>query len=408
MTERKTYTITRLGMRGDGIADGPDGPLYLPGTLPGELVSVGGGEPARIEHPSPQRRHGYLCPHAPGCGGCAQQHLSEDFYRQWKATLVGEALKAHGIAADVRPMLSAPAGSRRRAVLTARRDGQRIELGFHRGQSHDIEPLEACAVLAPAIVSALPGLRAMALIALTSKSEARLSVVATPHGLDVDIAGARREISADQRTAMVQTATGHRIARLSLDGTPMLTRARPALVMAGVEVIPPPGAFLQAAVEAEGAMTAIAVEAAGKAKRVADLFSGLGTFSFALARRARVLAIDTDRALVDALAAAARGAAGLKPIETKVRDLMRDPLSPRELEGFDAVLFDPPRSGARAQAEALAGSKVRTVVAVSCNPATLARDLEILLAGGYRIEAVTPIDQFLYTAHIEAIAVLRR
>ena len=408
MTERKTYTVDRLGIRGDGIADGPDGPLYLPGALPGERVSVGGGEPAGIEHASPQRRHGYLCPHAPDCGGCALQHFSDDLYRQWKATLVGEALKGHGIAADVRPMLSAPAGSRRRAVLTARRDGQLIELGFHRGQSHDIEPLEACAVLAPAIVSALPGLRALALIALTSKSEARIGVVATPHGLDVDIAGARRAISADQRTAMVQTASSHRIARLSLDGTPMLTLARPALLMAGVEVIPPPGAFLQAAAEAEVAMTAIAVEAAGKAKRVADLFSGLGTFSFALARRARVLAIDTDRALIEALAAAARGAAGLKPIETKVRDLMRDPLSPRELDGFDAVLFDPPRSGAKAQAQALAGSKVKTVVAVSCNPATLARDLEILLAGGYRIEAVTPIDQFLFTAHIEAVAVLRR
>ena len=252
------------------------------------------------------------------------------------------------------------------------------------------------------------GIRALAGLLLTRKSQARVTVIDTPHGLDIDFAGARRDLGADARAAVVLTADSHRIARLSLDGVPMLTRATPTLKISGADVVPPPAAFVQAAVEAETAMAAIAVAATGKSKRVADLFSGLGTFTFALARTAHVLAIDSDRRLITALNDAARKATGLKPIETKVRDLFQDPLSPRELDGLDAIVFDPPRAGAKAQADALAKSKVKTVVAVSCNPATLARDLGILIGGGYRLQAVTPIDQFLFTPHLEVVAVLRR
>ena len=209
-------------------------------------------------------------------------------------------------------------------------------------------------------------------------------------------------------TAVVETANQHRIARLSVDGVPMLTRATPALTMAGIQVVPPPSAFVQVAAEAETVMAALAVEAAGKAKRAVDLFAGLGTFTFALAAKARVLAIDSDRSLITALGDATRKASGLKPVETKVRDLFQDPLSARELDGVDMVVFDPPRAGAKAQAEALSKSKVKTIVAVSCNPATLARDLVILIDGGYRLKSVTPVDQFLFTPHLEAVAVLQR
>ena len=227
-------------------------------------------------------------------------------------------------------------------------------------------------------------------------------------GLVISLVMANTARRTDVRTDVVAAANQHRFARLSVDGAPMLTRTTPSLVIAGVQVVPPPGAFVQAAAEAEVAIAAIAMGAVGKAKRVADLFSGLGTFSFALAAKSRVLAIDNDRELITALEDAVRMATGLKPIEAKVRDLFHDPLSPRELDAIDAVVFDPPRAGAKAQAGALAKSKVRTVVAVSCNPATLARDLAILIDGGYRLESVTPIDQFLFTPHLEAVAVLRR
>ena len=188
----------------------------------------------------------------------------------------------------------------------------------------------------------------------------------------------------------------------------MLERASPSLRLGDAEVVPPPGAFVQAVAEAEAAMAALVAAAAAKAKRVADLFCGVGTFTFPLARTARVLAIDGDKGAIAALSAAARRVQGLKPIETKVRDLLQTPLSAKELDGLDAVIFDPPRAGAAAQAEQLARSKVPVVVAVSCNPATLARDARILVDGGYRLRAVTPIDQFLFSAHVEAVAVFER
>jgi 23S rRNA (uracil1939-C5)-methyltransferase len=200
----------------------------------------------------------------------------------------------------------------------------------------------------------------------------------------------------------------HGIARFMLNGDLIALRAKPALTFAGVSVALPPKAFVQAAPEAEAMMTNLVVAAAGKAKNVADLFCGIGTFTLPLARKARVLAVDGDRAAVAALKEAARHAQGTKVIEAKVRDLSREPLSRMELHPFDAVLFDPPRAGAKAQAEALAGSKVPVVIAVSCNPATLARDARILVDGGYRIERVSPIDQFVFSAQVEAIAVLRR
>jgi 23S rRNA (uracil1939-C5)-methyltransferase len=174
-----------------------------------------------------------------------------------------------------------------------------------------------------------------------------------------------------------------------------------------VDVNPPPGAFVQAVGVAEAEMVRLVLAATTKAKRVADLFCGFGTFTFPLARRARVLAVDHEEVSIAALASAARRAQGLKPIETKVRDLVNMPLSAKELEGFDAVVFDPARPGAEEQAEELARSKVRTVVAVSCNPGTLARDVRALIDGGYTLERVTPIDQFLFSHHVEAVAVLR-
>jgi 23S rRNA (uracil1939-C5)-methyltransferase len=188
----------------------------------------------------------------------------------------------------------------------------------------------------------------------------------------------------------------------------VIERVRPSLKMGEVDVAVPPGAFVQAVRESEGIMRALVLGASGRPKRVADLFCGIGTFAFALAGRARVLALDSDEPAIAALATAARHAQGLRPIEAKVRDLFREPLSPRELDPFEAVVFDPPRAGAQAQAQALAQSKVETVIAVSCDPGTLARDARILTDGGYAIADVTPIDQFVFSAHVEAVAVLRR
>ena len=165
----------------------------------------------------------------------------------------------------------------------------------------------------------------------------------------------------------------------------------------------PPGAFLQATAEGEAALAKLVLEHVGEAKRVADLFCGIGTFALRLAERARVSAADSEAAAVKALQQAAAKTGGLKPVEAATRDLFRRPFMAAELKGFDAVVFDPPRQGAEAQARELVKSAVPLVVAVSCDATTFARDARILVDGGYKLVGVTPVDQFRYSFHVEMV-----
>ena len=410
-TSPQELDIARLGAQGDGIAETADGPRYIPFALPGERVRGGGPGssqvlPELLSAASPERRQP-TCRHFATCGGCVAQHMSEPLYDAWKRGIVVEALRQRGLDVEVGPLRRVAPGSRRRTVLTARQESGGIILGYHRRRSHELFAVEECPVLQPAIVSRLAGLRAIA-DQLARRDEVRLTVLLTPVGLDVTADGTGTRLGAKIAAELARLAADHGIVRICVDGETIVERARPALAMGGASVEPPPGAFVQAVAEAESEMIRLVVAAAAKAKRVADLFCGIGTFTFPLARRARVLAVDSEEEAVAALGAAARHAQGLKPIETKVRDLFRIPLSPKELEGFDAVVLDPARSGAEAQARQLARSTVPVAICVSCNPGTLARDARILIDGGYALESVTPIDQFLYSHHVEAVAVLRR
>jgi 23S rRNA (uracil1939-C5)-methyltransferase len=410
MVEPGTVEIVRLGAQGDGVAETPHGPVHVPLALPGERVRLAdGGLDVIVGPPSPERRASPLCPHVPRCGGCSVQHMGDRLYAEWKHGLLAAALAQRGIAAEVAPMVSVPPRSRRRATLSARRKGSAVVLGYHGPRQHRIEDIVDCAVLAPVITGALPGLRSLLALLLAPKGEARLTLLATPAGLDVAVSGGlRTQTGPEVRRDALQAAQSLPIARLSMDGEPWLARTSPVVALGGVEVLPPPGSFLQAVAEAEAAIAHLVLGGIGTAKRIADLFCGLGTLTFPLARQASVLALDSDTASIEALAAAARRAQRLKPIEARVRNLATTPLAPRELAAFDAVVLDPPFAGAKAQVEALARSKVARVVAVSCNPATFARDVRILLDGGYRLGVVTPIDQFLWSAHVELVAVLRR
>jgi 23S rRNA (uracil1939-C5)-methyltransferase len=412
--EREALEIEALGAQGDGIAETEAGTRYVPFALPGERVEVEADGALRlVSAPSPDRATA-PCRHFGVCGGCAAQHMSARLYAEWKRDTVVTALRRRGLEPDLAPLQRVAPGTRRRAVLTARPTGRhgggRIALGYHRRRSLELVDIEECPVLLPGIVGKLPALRAIA--AALPAREVRLTVLATPAGLD--IAGeteGRRPGQPPPRSAIAglgQIATEHGLARLSLDGETVIERARPVLRMGEVDVAVPPAAFVQAVQPSEEAMRELVLAALGRPKRVVDLFCGVGTFTFALARRARVLALDSNEDAVAALSTAARHARGLKPIEVKVRDLFREPLSARELEPFDTVVLDPPRAGASRQAQELARSNVGTVIAVSCDPGTLARDAQILAEGGYSVESVTPIDQFVYSAHVEVVAVLRR
>ncbi|HET7210479.1 MAG TPA: hypothetical protein VFI85_01905 [Methyloceanibacter sp.] len=406
--------IAHLGARGDGVAEAADGPIYVPFALPGERVRIA-VEPGEdradllaVLKPSPDRIEP-VCPHFGVCGGCALQHLEQGAYLEWKRAKVVEALRSRGLDTEVEKVRPVPLGSRRRASLALGRGKDGTRLGYRRARSHqliDIIDINVCPVLSPRIVSRLGRLKAALGPLLGRKREARVGVTETLSGLDLVLEGVSPAPVALGAFAGQAPSLG--VARLTIDGESIGPVAAPEIELAGVSVQPPPGAFLQASGEAEAIMTVLVQQGVGNARRIADLFAGLGTFTFALASRATVDAFEQDEAALHALAEAWRKTPGLKPVKTFARDLFRAPLGVKELEPYDAVVFDPPRAGAAAQAMMLAKSEVPRLVAVSCDAGTLARDLRILVDGGYRIARVVPLDQFLFSPHVEVVAHLDR
>lgn len=410
MAER--LTITKIGHRGDGVAEMPDGTVYVPYTLPGEIVAVepalGQSERRRlidVETASPDRVEP-ISPYFGICGGCALQHWALPKQQDWKRQRVIEALAAVGIETVVNATLDAHGEGRRRIVLHARQQNGLLKVGFAAARSHDIVPIDRCPILAPSLTGAIGAARAIA-EATAGARPLDIQVTASDTGLDVDVRGSG-PLNAAAMTAMAKVAETYRLARVTRHGETVAQRAQPALTIGGIELALPPGAFLQATAAGEETIAALVLDCVGKAKNVADLFCGVGPFALRLAQRARVTAADYDPAVVDALKRAVAGTKGLKPVTAEARDLFRRPLVPLELKGLDAVVFDPPRQGAQAQARELAASKVPVVVAVSCDVETFARDAGILVEGGFTIETVTPVDQFRYSPHVEIVARLRR
>ncbi len=413
-------TIDRLGGQGDGIAMVEDRTVYVAYGVPGDRVRVRLGKPRgqgltaeilAVEQAGPARREP-PCAHFGRCGGCALQHVEDGLYAEWKRGRVVEALRQQGLAeAPVGPLVRTPAGSRRRITLAARVGKGGAVLGFHAHESHDIVDLRECHVMQPALAALIAPLRAMLGRELRAGTKAEVTATATGTGIDL-LVRADHQPSRDSRVALAAFAGAQKLARFSWQAgkdepEPIVQHRTPQVLFGGVVADPPPGAFLQASAEAEQAMTDLVVAAAGGAKRIADLYAGCGTFTFPLAKTAKVHAVEGDKDSLAALSAAARRVS-LGRITTERRDLARNPLQPDELKPFDCVVFDPPRAGARAQAEMLAKSRVPTIVAVSCDPGSLARDARILVDGGYRLESETPIDQFVWSAHVEMVAVFRR
>jgi len=404
-------TIARLGAQGDGVADSGSGPVFVPFALPGERVNVAlvgkRADLVSVLDPSPLRV-APACLHFTSCGGCAMQHFEEGAYRDWKRGLLVEALRAKGIGIEVDPLVSSPPHSRRRAALTAKRTEGGILLGFNAALSHRVVDIEECPVMEPELVAALPLLRQLARLVARTSDAFRLTVTRTASGLDVAAQGSGR-LEGKARQAAIEFSIARGIARLTLDGEIVIEPKKPAIMVGDVSVSPPPGAFLQAVAEAESAMAGLVAGHLGKAKRVADLFAGIGTFALRLARQSEVHAVEGDAAALAALDRAFRFGQGLKKVTVEKRDLFVRPLTYKELDAsFDGLVFDPPRAGAEAQAMQIARSQVRLVAAVSCNPLTLARDLSILIAGGYELKRVVPVDQFLWSPHLEAVALLEK
>ncbi|PWL19128.1 RNA methyltransferase [Falsochrobactrum shanghaiense] len=401
-------TIRAMGAGGDGVANLPDGQIYVPFTLPGEVVNVAREKNRAtlmaLLQASPERQEP-ACQHFESCGGCALQHWQDEPYRAWKRDLVVQALKGRGIDVEIAPLVACNPRSRRRAVFAARKTERGLLLGFNRHLSHEIIDIAECPVTTDEITARLDDLREVASLLAPGSKPFRLAVTLTESGLDLAASDCGR-LTDDQRQALTALVMKKGFARLSHEGEIIVEPKKPLIHFGKVPVPVPPGCFLQATSEAEEAMVALVLAHTGKARRVADLFCGVGTFALRMAEKSAVHAIENDAPALAALDRGIRHVQGLKPVSVERRDLFRRPLLPRELTPYNAVVFDPPRAGAEEQAIELARSKVEKVVAVSCNPVTLARDLSILVKGGYRITRVTPIDQFLWSSHVETVATL--
>ncbi len=419
--------IEGLGARGDGFARVDERLVFVPSTLTGDRVRVRlTGEragdykaevlelledgPGRVEPP---------CPHFGTCGGCGLQHLSDAAYGAWKQGLVSQALAQRGLHdIPVMPLVRIAPGTRRRATLAATREGKKILLGFHGRESHRVVNLETCLVLTPGLTALLPALRVALAPLLAAREVAALTLCETETGIDLLIVTETAPNLA-AREALAALAETQDLARLSWaarpragaapEPEPVVLRRTPLLHFAGVPVAPPPGGFLQPTAAGEAALVdrVLAYLPEGAAT-VAELYAGCGTFTFALAGRARVHAVERDETALAALWTAARQADLAGKITVTAQDLTRMPVLAEDLDGGDCVIFDPPRAGAREQAAEIARSSVPAAVAVSCNPKTFARDARTLIDGGFALVEVTPVDQFPWTGHLELVAKFRR
>jgi 23S rRNA (uracil1939-C5)-methyltransferase len=406
-------TIARLGHRGDGIADTTSGPVFVPYVLPDETVTVDAvpGHPdrrhlLRVEKPS-HERVAPICKHFGVCGGCAMQHWSLAEYHQWKRSLVVEALAQAGLIAPVdEQLIDAHGQGRRRATLHARRGvHDLLEVGFTAPRAHHIVAIDRCPILAPGLDGAIAAAWAVAEVLKPGNKPLDIQATATGTGMDIDVRGSG-PLTPARTTALARVADQHKLARLTRHGELVAQQGQPTLQIGRASVPLPPGAFLQATEQGELALAKLVLEHASAARRIADLFCGIGTFALRLAETARVSAADSDAGAIKALQGA-RGD-GLKPVEASARDLFRRPFMAAELKNFDAVVFDPPRQGAEAQSRELAKSAVPTVIAVSCDAATFGRDACILVDGGYRLARVSAVDQFRYSFHVEIVGKFER
>jgi len=402
MTEQ-TWRIERLGHRGDGIAAGP---VYVAGALPGELVT---GRPegerlrdVRIVSPVAERV-APPCGHAGACGGCALQHARDDFVGGWKMDVVRRALADRGLAAPIAGLSVSPPSSRRRAVLHGRRTRKGALVGLMRRGTDALVAVPGCRVLRPGLLALVPALEDLTRAGASRSGVLDIALTETRGGIDVAVRGGK-PLDRDLALALAGWAAAAGVARLSWDGETVVTLAPPVVDFAGIAVVPPPGAFLQATAEGEAALRRAAVRAVGPAPRLADLFAGCGTFALPLAAGAAVHAVEGDAAMLAALDDGWRGGSGMKRVTTEARDLFRRPLEPEELARFDAVVLDPPRSGAEAQCRRLASGGVPVIAMLSCNPASFARDAAILAQGGYAIDWIEIVDQFRWSPHIELAA----
>ena len=404
MTE---HIIRRLGHHGDGIADGP---LFVPMTLPGEVVTgeIAGQalQDVRIITPSAERV-APPCRHFKSCGGCSLQHASDGLVAEWKVGIVRAALDAHGLETEFKPILTSPPKSRRRATFAARRTKKGAMAGFFARGSDVVIEIPDCQLLHPDLMAGLGVAEQIALVGSSRKATLAVTVTQSQNGLDVAVAQGK-PLDGPLRQVLAELCDRMKLARLSWEDEVVAMRKPPVQQFGLATVLPPPGAFLQATEHGEASLLAAVREAVGNAVHIADLFAGVGTFALPLSKTAHVHAVESEALMVRALDQGWRMTKGLKPLTAETRDLYRRPLLPDELNKQDAIVLDPPRAGAERQIAEICKAAVRKIAYVSCNPVSFARDAQTLCDAGYRLDWVQVVDQFRWSAHVELVASFTR
>lgn len=404
MTE---YSIKRLGIFGDGIAEGP---VFVPMTLPGEVVTgtLNGTTLVDVKIITPSDdRVAPPCKHFKSCGGCQLQHASDSVVEAFKTDITAQALAAQGIKTEIRPIVTSPAQSRRRATFAARRTKKGAMSGFHGRASDTVIEIPDCKLVEPELLAARDIAEALAELGGSRKATLAVTVTTSRVGLDVQVSGGK-PIDGPLRITLAALCDNRGFARLTWDDEVIAQRAPPVQRFGVADVCPPPGAFMQATAHGEAHLLAAVQEAVGDAKRVIDLFAGCGTFTLPLAKNAEVFAVEGDKQMMAAMDKGWRMAQGLKTVTHVARDLYRRPLLPDEFKKYDAVVMDPPRNGAEAQTAELIRSEIKRVAYVSCNPVTFARDVARMIEGGFTLDWVQPVDQFRWSSHVELAAQLSR
>jgi 23S rRNA (uracil1939-C5)-methyltransferase len=388
-------TIEHLNWRGEGVGEGK----IFRNVLAGEKIDSATGQVLQ----SSAERIEPFCKYYVRCGGCQLQHWQQAPYQDWKKNLIVAALEKRGIKFPVAEIIDAHGSGRRRVSLHVRRKEGTVVAGFMAARSHDLIDIEQCPILVPALQNSTDIARKLG----SRLGDCDVSLTAADNGLDASIK-AERKIADEQMPRLAALVAELNLARLTINGNMVANRAMPVVSIGKALVQVPSGSFLQATKAGEETLANLVLDSLGKARSVADLFCGIGPFALRIAEKAKVTAIDSDKPAIVSLAQAVRLTTGIRPLKAEVRDLMREPLVANELKEFDAVVFDPPRAGAEAQAKQLAKSNVKTIVAVSCDPASFARDAQILTGGGYKMKSLTAVDQFKWTSHVEIVAAFSR
>ena len=402
-------TIERLGHLGDGVAQGPNGPIFVSGVLPGEVVEgeLSGDRLTQVRIVTPTAtRVKPPCAHAKSCGGCLMQHANDNFVADWKIGIVRGALDGQGLESDIRGIVTSPPKSRRRATFAARRTKSGALIGFHARGSDVIIPIPNCQLLHSDLMAAIPGIEALVKIGGSRTQELSFTVTRSDAGSDV-VADGGKPLDAALRMELARAVETFGFARLKWGDEVVALRANPIQQIGSARVVPPPGAFLQATDHGQERLVALVKEALGPQKKIVDLFAGCGTFALPLAEGAEIHAVEGDAEMMSALDKAARQTPGLKKVSVETRDLFRRPLELDEFKHVTGVVIDPPRAGAEAQIIPLSASRVPVIAMVSCNPATFARDAKSLIEGGYHLEWVSVVDQFRWSSHVELVGCFR-